>query len=155
MISRNSLENFLIESNEIEDINLLPTDNQIGLSMAFLKLETVYIKDLTNFVNLFQSDAVIRNKKNLNVRVGPHIAPPGGNKIVTDLQNLLWRIKETTPFEFHCGYETLHPFTDCNGRSGRILWLWQMVRIFPNMDETEFLHQFYYQTLQETREASE
>lgn len=46
------------------------------------------------------------------------------------------------PWEVHIAYEMLHPFTDGNGRSGRMLWAWQM-RNFP----LDFLHTFYYQTL--------
>ena len=47
-----------------------------------------------------------------------------------------------------CRYETLHPFMDGNGRSGRILWAWQMIEhnIAPGLS-LGFLHAYYYQTL--------
>jgi len=48
----------------------------------------------------------------------------------------------THAFEVHLDYEHLHPFTDGNGRSARMLWAWQM-REFP----LGFLHTFYYQAL--------
>ena len=53
-----------------------------------------------------------------------------------------------TPFGIHLRYETLHPFMDGNGRSGRILWAWQMLHhdIAPGI-RLGFLHAFYYQTL--------
>lgn len=49
-------------------------------------------------------------------------------------------------YRCHVVYETLHPFTDGNGRSGRAVWLRQMGWIVRA--PLGFLHHFYYQTLQ-------
>jgi hypothetical protein len=49
------------------------------------------------------------------------------------------------PLEAHVRYETLHPFTDGNGRTGRALWYWMMVG--SSRADLGFLHAFYYQTL--------
>ena len=49
------------------------------------------------------------------------------------------------PWWTHCLYEELHPFLDGNGRSGRVLWLWQQRgRPTPPL---LFLHRFYYESL--------
>ena len=85
------------------------------------------------------------------VRVGNHIAPPSGPKIVEDLEKLLNDIaaKAITPWAAHVRYETLHPYTDGNGRSGRAIWLWQMTLLDRQRGALAlgFLHNFYYQTL--------
>ena len=59
---------------------------------------------------------------------------------------MLEEMSETDPWVFHVQYERLHPFTDGNGRSGRALWAWQMMRRREGL-ALGFLHRFYYQTL--------
>jgi hypothetical protein len=83
--------------------------------------------------------------------VGNHIAPPSGPKIVEEFDLLLKRMADDalTPWAAHVAYETLHPYTDGNGRSGRAVWLWHM-QSRGELDRAlalGFLHTFYYQTL--------
>lgn len=68
-----------------------------------------------------------------------------------DLEQILSRAhRGSTPYDVHQQYETLHPFTDGNGRSGRALWLWQMIRDGQRA-QLGFLHTWYYQSLREAR----
>jgi Fic/DOC family protein len=92
----------------------------------------------------------------MNVAVGSHRPPPGGPDIPGALGFLLDTMKRgLDPWTTHKRYETLHPFMDGNGRSGRALWLWQMIHQYGGRDpyalRRGFLHTFYYQTLSEGR----
>lgn len=149
----NPLRAFLEESNRIEGISLPVNDYQLSAAEGFLALPTVPISDLVLIVSVFQPDAILRDKEGLNVRVGNHFPISGGSDVTVLLIDLLTKIKEgnTTPYSAHQFYENLHPFTDCNGRSGRLLWLWQMGGI--EKVPLGFLHTWYYQSLSEGRKG--
>ena len=55
------------------------------------------------------------------------------------------------PWKMHVDFETLHPFMDGNGRTGRALWAWHMRRLDLDPFALSFLHRFYYQTLSSVR----
>jgi hypothetical protein len=148
MMDRIMLISFIRESNAIEGIIRKPTTAEIEATEAFVNLPSVAIEHLISLVKVYQPDAVLRDKEGLNVRVGNHYPPYGGPNIVPSLQKILDHAHKPLPepWHVHVEYETLHPFTDGNGRSGRALWLWIMQDA-----PIGFLHKFYYQTLQNTR----
>lgn len=136
---------FVKESNKIEGIMRDPSKEELSEFDRFIRLKEVSVEALIQFVKVYQPDARLRDTPSVpGVRVGSHIAPPSGPEIRVQLEGLLKQVnsKEISPFDAHVYYETLHPFTDGNGRSGRALWAWMMQR-FP----LGFLHKFYYQTL--------
>ncbi len=141
-----SLCDFVAESNRIEGISYTSAI-QIAAHETFLQLKTVTVTDLEIFVVAVQPGAILRREAHQNVRVGNHIAPQGGTSLVEELVKLLKNMHHNMPYETHVAYEQLHPFTDGNGRSGRVLWLWCMRGEAP----IGFLHQFYYQTLAASR----
>lgn len=140
-------DEFIIESNAIEGIHRYPTEAEKKEFSRFMMLEKVTIEDLEQFVRVYQPNAKFRDSIDIpGVRVGNHIAPPSGPQIRSMLNLLLFQVnnKDVNPHEAHITYETIHPFTDGNGRSGRMLWAWQMGQSGLGLG---FLHKFYYQTL--------
>ena len=135
------------ESNLIEGIFRPPTEAEIREHERFVGLEKVTISELQSFVKIYQPNARLRSFPGMDVQVGSYVPPKGGEHIVAQLQALLIAInagEKLDPWEAHMQYEKLHPFSDCNGRSGRILHFWQLRRCSRGRG---FLHEFYYQTL--------
>lgn len=141
---------FVEESNRIEGIVRLPTAQEIAEHDRFMALDVITIDELKQFVSIYQPGTELRDKQGMDVRFGSHIPPRGGTNIVNQLQGLLDILDELSPYRTHCVYETLHPFMDCNGRSGRAIWAWQMRQKYGNYD-LGFLHHFYYQALDASR----
>lgn len=143
---------FVAESNRIEGIHRPPTSDEVKAHKALIARKLVKIEHVTALVAVCQPNAVLRATTDVHgVRVGNHVAPPSGPKIVHDFEALLAGIASgaLTPWAAHVQYETLHPYTDGNGRSGRAVWLWHMTL---NGQQSRalaigFLHTFYYQTL--------
>lgn len=81
-------------------------------------------------------------------------APEGGREIESRLAELLTGIcnsvnghSSISPWEAHLEYETLHPFTDGNGRSGRAIWAWQMRREGRDPFALPVLQKLYFDAL--------
>lgn len=141
-----ALVRFVRENNAIEGIHRAPREREVVEADRFMNLDRVTVADLERFVDVYQPYAVLRRRYGMDVRVGGYIPPPGGHNIEIKLEKLLRDIHGgLLAWPAHCRYETLHPFTDGNGRSGRMLWAWQ---VGPFTDfQRGFLHSFYYQTL--------
>lgn len=138
---------FVEESNSIEGIYRDAFPEEITELERFVAVKHMTIGDLQQFVSVYEPGAQLRDKKGMNVCVGTYYPPFGGPDIFEQLQGLLDEAiisAKMSPLAQHIYYELLHPFTDCNGRSGRALWLWRMKRI-----EGSFLYNFYMQTLKE------
>ena len=145
-----AIDRFVRESNMIERI-APTTAKHFSAHRKFLN-SPISIEALVEFVSYVQPDAELRDRVTVpGVRVGEHIAPPSGPDIRGNLESIL--VIED-PWEQHCAYEVLHPFTDGNGRSGRALWLLRFYN-HPSLDpyaiERGFLHSFYYHTLSHQR----
>jgi hypothetical protein len=148
----NETEFFIRESNKIEGIIRDPTQEEIAEFNRFFKLRIITIEELERFVSVYQPGAKLRDEYNLNVRIGKYYPPFGGPEIRDKLQEILKMPLPTNmndasyAYKRHIAYEKLHPFTDGNGRSGRMLWAWDMQDI-----SLGFLHRFYYQTLENSK----
>jgi hypothetical protein len=141
-ITPREITKFVTESNLIEDIHRPPTAKELREFRRFLELQVVTVEELEHFVSIYQPGAILRERAGLDVRVAGYLPPLGGPDIRKRLKTILLDAPATSAWRTHIQYELLHPFTDCNGRSGRAVWAWQM-GTFP----IGFLHRFYYQTL--------
>lgn len=169
---------FQVESNRIEGIHGARS-TEVEATRLFVEGPPPTVAAVQSLAFVYQGDkATLRNVPGLDVRVGSHVPPRGGPHIYERLRALLDTIEGADPYNFHVAYETLHPLMDGNGRSGRALWAWQMVRL-KHRNETKlhephamdwrdyrvqgafldwqalslgFLHRFYYQALQGARQ---
>ena len=143
---------FIRESNKIEGIHRDPTPQELITARVFVQLPVVTVESLCKLVDVFEPGAKLRDKPGMDVRVGSHFPPGGGVNVIEGLDRILYvHLDDYSPYEAHQHYENLHPFTDGNGRSGRMLWLWMMNESGDRLASLGFLHAWYYQSLSEER----
>lgn len=142
--TRDEMIRFVTESNKIEGIISEPVSAELIEYRRFIELKTVGLGDIMEFVSVYQPDAKLRSLPHLNVIVGNHVPRQGGMGVVYELENILEMVKNgEPPYTIHQLYERLHPFTDGNGRSGRMLWKWQMIHQRNTRAPLGFLHTLY------------
>lgn len=146
VLTEKNIIKFIEESNLIESIIRQPTTEEITEHKRFVGLEKVTVADLEQFVGIYEPNAKIRNKAGLNVKIGDYVPLKGCMEIITELEKILSNVTAKNSFDTHMAYESLHPFTDGNGRSGRALWAWQINRL-RGFHPPIFLQLFYYQSL--------
>lgn len=152
-----NLHEFIVESNKIDGILSVPTHIEIEAHERLLAQDELTVADIEKFV-IDVANAPLRDKNRMNVIIGNHIPIGGGSLVKVMLEEILNLINkcEVSPYTAHHRYETLHPFMDGNGRSGRAIWLWHMAKR-DDVDSLDviyhrgFLHAWYYQSLSEVR----
>lgn len=144
-----SITRHVKESNLIEQIKRDPTPGEIEEMKRFINLYEISFDNVIKFVSIYEPKAKLRAKKGMDAFVGDHIPPGGGAGMGYKVMDILSDIEPTkeSAFEIHNRYESLHPFTDGNGRSGRAIWLWQMTKFYRHVPKLSFLQTYYYQSL--------
>lgn len=138
------LMEFAKESNRIEGItNAGANERMFEKLEEFLKLEKLTVANVCEF----NEWGVLRDKAGMGARIGTRVFTEGGEYVSHSFRVLINALDNFRPFYTHQQFEQLHPFTDGNGRTGRAIWLWQMVRQHDYDLSLGFLHKFYYQAL--------
>ena len=95
------------------------------------------------------------------VRVGTHVAPAPEkverliDEALTDYTSDLSAYFLDKIAKFHLDFETIHPFNDGNGRIGRILICYQLLRLgFPMIIIRDREKQEYYRTFSDYRDGT-
>lgn len=140
------LARFMVESNKIE--------GEAGLNPGDLEAARMFlVGPITERTLLACHRTLARHLdvpwagrwRDCNVRVGGYVAPDHAE--VPGLMRRLFRsLPKLDSWEAHNKFETIHPFEDLNGRTGRLIWLHKA------LDEDyaggiPFLRKYYYQTL--------
>lgn len=141
-----NLKQFLLHSNMIEGYDIV-TESELFAAGEYIAARTT--KALLDYVYATAgAKAVLRKMPYQNVRVGDHVAPRGGDAVVTAFEMLhdaaIEQIgDERAAHRIHMEYLTLHPLMDGNGRSARLIYYVMMrENVRPN-----FLQRYYYDTL--------
>ena len=152
-VPKRKLYLFAKESNEIEGIHDKQRHKDHAASLSWLlNKDDLTVSVLEEFVHGVAWGSPLRTLPNHIVRVGMHVPPPPHISQV-QLKELLEKVVKSPMYarelawETHVEYERIHPFMDGNGRSGRAIWLWIMVRGLNWGFRYSFLHEYYYQTL--------
>ena len=140
----NKLREFAEESNRISGAFAASASAMYEALDELLGKAHITADDLTDF----NDHGYLRDIVGLDVRIGDYIPPPGGSKVVLQLDYIMEKVeKRNDPMSIHIAFEKLHPYTGGNGRTGRALWLWQMDNQRNYDMEQGFLHTWYYQSL--------
>ena len=138
-----SLVKFIKDSLQIEGINRSPSKKEIEATIKFID-EALTLDSVCKLQAVYAPGKPLRDKKWMNVRIGNYSPQEGGESIKIELSRIL-EIKD--PYHNHMEFETLHPFMDGNGRTGRSIWVKLMLESSRDPFSLSFLHRFYYQTL--------
>jgi hypothetical protein len=102
-----------------------PTEAEVSAHRGLLAINALRVENLELFVHHIAPGASLRTISD----TGRPVEVPNVD-LRADLSTIVAaaRLKSASPDRLHRVYRMLHPFTDANGRCGRALWMWQVMR---------------------------
>lgn len=137
MIEPTDMFPYIQQSNLIENINSRAEDRRSALAWNWLMdqpaISLPVLFELHDRITKKQLPKSERGAfRKIQVYIGNHTPPPPeiAKYQATDwLWDLLEHGMELDPKEMHIRFETIHPFVDGNGRTGRMLMWWHEVQL--------------------------
>ena len=121
---------FVRVSNRMAGITRDPTVAEISAHRGLLAVNALRVENLELFIRHIAPGAGLRDTPEAEA---PEETPAAGDDLRSDLATIIQaaQTRSASPSRLHRIYRRLRPFTDGNGRCGRALWMWQMMRETP------------------------
>jgi hypothetical protein len=126
------LPGFVRVSNRMAGIRRDPTAAEISAHRGLLAVNALRVENLELFVHHVAPGASLRGT--IDAEGGARDAgPPSSAALRDDLTTIILaaQTQSASPGRLHRIYRRLRPFTAGNGRCGRALWMWQVMRGTP------------------------
>lgn len=117
------IEDFIRESNMLDGLFHDPSPAEIAAYEAVLSRASLNVGVIEGFVQGLAPQAKLRDACTWGLKALLHDAmKPSSDQYKT-----------------HRDFQAMQPFTDCNGRASRVIWLWMM----GGSIRSSFLHEWY------------
>ena len=124
---------FVRVNNRLAGIVREPSAAEISAHRGLLAANTLRVENLELFVHHIAPGAALRDAGDVDQETSDDRAA-ADEDLRADLATLI-RAAQTqvaSPERLHRIYRLLRPFTDANGRCGRVFWMWQVMRAAPD-----------------------
>lgn len=145
------MREYLRENNLIEGIDDYEQDKQAMVAWRWLaeqrSMNTTVIKRVHKLLTYKQRDLGAEYKgvfRPIQVYIGNHVPPPP-IQVQKEMTRWVHEFMGLEPKESHIRFETIHPFVDGNGRTGRMLMWWHERKLGrePTLLKADERHEYY------------